>query len=609
MSFDAFMTAAVANELDEELRGARVEKVLQPSRDEIILLLHRETHHYRLLMSASPSAPRFGMTEEAPENPLTPPVFCMLMRKHITGARVISVAQLGLERAVKLTIETYDEMGFLTERYVICEIMGRYSNILLCEGVNAVIPRKTSDAAMKIIACARPVDLTTSSKRQLLPGLFYELPPAQDKLDPFEVTRSQLLSLFDAISPDAPFAPNAASLLLQSFRGFSPLLSKELAYRADTAEVEHQLKLAALADAFENMLDAVNSRKFLPTLICAADGTPTELSCFDITCYDGSFIVTHPKSFSELTDAFFAKRERIARERGRAASTAKLLTNLEARLQKKLKAQKNELAEAENGENYRSQGDLIIANLHTIKRGQTDVELTDYTDYRDDGSYGTVKLRLDARLSPAQYAQKLYKKYARSKNAKLHLTEQLRRGEAELEYIRSVTDALSRINGQADLDGIRAELESSGYIKTPSNSPNGTVDPRKKHKAPPQRPLKKYVTSAKGYTVLVGRNNIENDRITFKTATKNDIWFHVKNVPGSHTVLLLGGNEPTHEDILEAAELAARNSSAAGQTKVCVDYTRVKNVKKPSGAKPGYVIYTEYKQLIVSAEEPSPPRG
>lgn len=605
MSFDAFMTRAAAAELNETLCGARVEKVLQPSKDEIFLLLHRDSQHYRLLLSASPSAPRFGITEEAPENPLSPPVFCMLLRKHLTGARVISVKQLALERAIKLSLETYDEMGFLTERHVICEIMGRCSNILLCENASANGTAETDECKMKIIACARPVDLTTSSKRQLLPGLFYELPPEQNKLDPLSSTRSEFLGLADRIPSDQPFAPSASAFLLETFLGFSPLLSRELAHRADTVPGTRESKLSALADAFETTVDAVNSRKFIPTLICAPDGEPTEFSCFDVTCYDGSYTVTHPDSFSELTDTYFAKRERLAREKSRAASTAKLISNHEARLRKKLNAQKKELEEAENGDIYRKQGDLIISNLHMLERGQADVELTDYSDYRDDGSYGTVKLHLDTRLTPAQYAQKLYKKYARSKNARAHLSEQLRRGEAELVYLSSVADALSRINGQADLDAIRAELAECGYIKKGADTSNGAANPRKKQKTPPPRQLKKYVTSDGGYTVLVGRNNIENDRITFKTASKNDLWFHVKDVPGSHTVLLLNGAEPSDADVLEAAELAARNSSAAGQTRVCVDYTRVKNVKKPSGAKPGFVIYTEYRQLNVSAEEPA----
>lgn len=236
-----------------------------------------------------------------------------------------------------------------------------------------------------------------------------------------------------------------------------------------------------------------------------------------------------------------------------------------------------------------------------LKRGDKTVTLTDYADYREDGTYGQVKVTLDTRLTPAQNAQRLYKKYAKSKTAKEQLTKQIASGEQELEYIKTVIDALSRISGQADLDEIRAELTESGYIKAAPQKFNPKNGKAKNKKQPPVRPPKKFVTEG-GFTVLVGRNNVENDRLTFKTADKTDLWFHVKNVPGSHTVMLLDGNTPTDRDIEEAAKIAADNSSAAGTGKVTVDYTQIKNVKKPSGSKPGFVIYTTYKQIIVDSE-------
>lgn len=601
MSFDAFMTRAVTEELSELIVGARVEKVLQPSKDEVFLLLHRDSRHFRLQLNASPSAPCFGLTSEAPENPQTPPVFCMLLRKHITGARVTSVSQLFFERAVKISFETYDEMGFLTERHIVCEIMGRCSNIILCEGEFKLDSQPEIKGA-KIIACARPVDFTTSSKRQLLSGMNYEAPPSQDKRDPFSVSSDEFREITTSIDPEAPFEETAAKLLLNTFSGFSPLLAKELAHRANTASETHTAKLEALKNAFETTINAANSRKFIPTLITDASGSPIEFSCFDVTCYQSSALVSHHSSFFELTDAFFAKRERLAREKSRAAETAHLLSNAEVRLQKKLKAQKKELADAEKGENYRKQADLITSNIYMLKRGDAEVTLIDYSDYREDGSYGEVKITLDPRLTPSQFAQKLYKKYAKSKNAKQHLAEQLELGEAELKYIRSVTDALSRINGQSDLDEIRAELTQSGYIKSSSNSANSHSGNKKPKRPLPTRPPKKLITQTGGFTVLVGRNNIENDRLTFRTAAKTDLWFHVKNVPGSHTVMLLNGETPNEADIIEAAQIAAQNSSLAGEDKVTVDYTQIKYVKKPSGAKPGFVIYTTYKQLIVSGK-------
>jgi len=583
MSFDAFMTKAVALELSRLLTGARVEKALQPSKDEIFLLLHRESEHFRLQMNASPASPRIGITREAPENPQTPPMFCMLLRKHLTGARVTEVCQLRFERAIRVSFETYDEMGFLTSRHLICEIMGRCSNIILCEDA---ITAEDGEPRYRILSCARPVDFTTSRKRQLLSGMLYELPPAQDKRDPFTVTREGLCEILKNSEK------SVADTLTESFLGFSPLLSREISYRAE--------KNGSAEESFFGIIQDTVNGKFTPTLVTDKNGSPKEFSCFPIACYgDKAETVTFP-SFGELTDGFFAERERIAREKSRAAETAKLLSNLEKRIVKKLKAQMSELSDAKKGESYRIQADLITANIYMLKRGDKTVTLTDYSNYREDGTYGQVTVTLDTRLTPSQNAQRLYKKYAKSKSAKEQLTKQIEAGERELEYIRTVSDALSRISGQADLDDIRAELTESGYIKATQQKINPKNGRSKAKKQPPIRPPKKYMTSG-GFTVLVGRNNIENDRLTFKTADKNDIWFHVKNVPGSHTVMLLEGRTPTDTDIEEAASLAAQNSSAAGSGKVAVDYTQIKNVKKPSGAKPGFVIYTTYKQIIVDS--------
>lgn len=598
MSFDAFMTRAVVKELAELMIGARVERVLQPSKEEIFLLLHKESKHFRLQLNASPSSPRFGLTSESPENPQVPPIFCMLMRKHLTGAVLTSVTQLALERAVKLSFETYDEMGFFTERHLICEIMGRCSNIILCENA-ADLAEKTPFSELKIIACLRPVDFTTSSKRQLLGGMLYEPPPPQDKLNPLLVSEAEFREIAASFVSEQPQTTDLKSFFLGNFLGFSPLLAKELAFRAERKQAESLTQ--ALEKVFFDFKNDIISEKFTPTLISNVDGEPIEFACFDVTSYEDK-IISHPESFNELTDAFFAQHERIAREKSRAAETSRILSNAENRLIKKLKAQKKELADSEKGEQYRREADLIIANIYKLKRGDTEATLTDYSDYHEDGSYGEVRIKLDPRLTPSMQAQKLYKKYAKSQNAKEQLTKQLENGEQELIYIRSVIDLLSRIRGQSDLDEIRSELTDSGYIKAHAKNTKNSSGKQKNKKAPAPRPPKCFVTQSGGFTVLVGRNNIENDRLTFKTANKSDLWFHVKNFPGSHTVMLLDGAEPSEHDIEEAAIIAAQNSSVAGETKVAVDYTQIKNVKKPSGAKPGFVIYNTYRQIIVSAK-------
>ena len=576
MSFDAFTLKSIASELNALLSKGRIEKVLQPSKDEIFLSVHKESAHYKLQINAGAAAPRIGITSENPENPKVPPMFCMLLRKHLTGAKIERVFQHGFERVIEIELETYDEMGFLTKRRLICEIMGRYSNAVLC------------DEEYKIFSALRPVDFTVSSKRQLLPQMQYELPPAQNKKAPMAETAEGFAETFPQASEKGIGAV---------YSGVSPLTAREIAYRAgENANAER------LFAAFSEIVSLSLEGKITPTMILDQAGEPFEFSSFAIKQYGRALKTVEYGTMGELTDAFFAEKERRNRERQRSATTEKLLKNIENRLIRKMELQRNELKDTEKKSDYKKKADLITANIYRFKGKSDTVTVIDYEETADGGYIEKeIELKIERGLTPVQYAQKLYKKYNKAKNAEIEISAQLRKGEAELEYIRSVQDALSRISGQGELDEIRRELEEQGYVKKTVKEPKhgGRVKSPKAEKV--KDPLK-FVTGG-GFTVLVGKNNIQNDYLTFKIAAKNDYWFHVKNMPGSHVILLTDGREPTDADLTEAAVLAAKNSKAADQERAEVDYTRVKNVKKPSGAKPGFVIYEGYNTAIVSPKD------
>lgn len=594
MGFDAFMLRAAAWEIDKTLNGARVEKVLQPSKDEIFLAMHKDGAHFRLQINAGASAARIGITRENPENPKVPPMFCMLLRKHLTGAKLIKAAQKDFERMMELEFETYDEMGFLTVRRLICEIMGRYSNAVLC------------DADYKILNVLRPVDFTTSSKRQLLPQMRYEYPPSQDKKDPLSETPDGFMESVTECDGDG-----TAKELMRVYAGMSPLTAGEIVSGARNGRKK------ALCESFFELVGKSKEHRYAPTLIIGPDGQPFEFSPFDITQYgDESSGSKYKKikkaTLGELTDGYFAERERVNREKQRAHDTERLLKNAENRLVKKLELQSKELKDTEKKADYKNKADLITANIYRFKDKADCVKVIDYVEDEEGGyTEKEVELKLERGLTPSQNAQKLYKKYNKAKNAETEIKAQIEKGSAELEYIRSVRDALGRISGQADLEEIQRELVEAGYDRThkrdssAKNSGGGKVKGKVKGKnqtktVQPRNP-EKYVTSG-GFTVYVGKNNLQNDYLTFKLSGKNDYWFHVKNRPGSHTVLVCDGQEPNARDLTEAAELAAFNSRAAGEERVEVDYTRIRNVKKPAGARPGYVIYEGYNTAVVSAK-------
>lgn len=567
VAFDAGMLSCVVWEILKESEGARIEKVYQPDRDEIHIQMRSRSGGRRLLINAGSTNPRIGFTETPKENPQNPPMLCVLLRKHLQGARLSAVEQLGFERAVMLTFDTRDEMGFDTRCYLVAELMGKYSNLIFL------------DKDKRIVSSLKTVDFTTSSLRQVLPGMLYELPPKQDKRDPLDVGESELLEIFAS----APQGMAADKVITSSLLGISSTVAREMVYRAcgDITARIGEISHVSLTGAFSDIIGQIKTADFTPTAVLEGERVAEYAFC-ELTHY-GTLEVKHYDSPSQMLDEYFESRDREVRVRQRATDILKIVSNAETRLIKKLEKQHAELADCALGTEYKRQGDLITANLYAMERGMRSVELVDYGSYDEEsGEFAKISITLDPRLSPAANAQRLYKKYNKCKSAERELSAQIEIGERELEYIRSVSDALSRAENASDLVEIRDELYMSGYA-----SKMKYYRPQKR-KA--QAACMRFRTT-EGYTVLCGKNNMQNDSITFEMSRKNDYWFHVKGSAGSHAVMLCNGEEPNAESFTEAAEIAAYYSSRRGGVAIPVDYTLVKNVKKLQGGAPGLVIY------------------
>ncbi len=564
MAFDAGMLAVLLHEIRERLAGGKIEKIHMPQKDMVILQIKNGGGTHRLLINAGPTSPRMCITGEKTENPAVPPMFCMMLRKHFGGAKLIRAEQLGFERAARLTFETYDELGFKTEKHLVAEIMGKYSNLIL------------TDAGDKIIGLLKTVDFTTSEKRQLLPGMIYELPPKQDKADPTAVTESEFNRLATASGLDTA----ADKFILASFAGFAAVTAREIAYRAGGA-TDATLRTCAdtLWREFSFCVDVVKNGTGTPTLIVTKDGTPKEYCYLSLTQYGDSMDRVEMPDYSTLIDTYFAERSRQDLLKQRASDILRILTAAESRITKKIALQTEELNACEEGEKFRLYGDLVTANIYRLHKGDTTALLE---NYYEDGA--NVEIPLEATLTPSQNAQRYYKKYTKSKSAKEHLTVQLANSRQELQYIQTVFDALTRAETERELSEIRDELYHSGYA---SRMKNYTA---RKQSTPS---VIKYKTSG-GRMMYCGKNNLSNDYLTMKFAERSDWWFHVKNQPGSHVILRSAGpeDEPSEAEFTEAAMVAAYNSKASDGIMVPVDYTRVRHVKKPAGAKPGFVIYT-----------------
>lgn len=568
MPFDAMFLSAVCDELRQELIGARVEKIQQPARDMVVLQLRGKA---RLLLSASGNRPRFHVTQASYENPAQPPMFCMLLRKHLAGGRIAAIEQPPAERSVELTLDCTDEMGTPCQKRLILELMGRNSNLILTDGEN------------RILDCMRRVDFEMSEQRQVLPGLFYRRPPRQEgKLTPQELTKPALERLLAQTA--APV--HLDRWIVDHVAGISPLIARELAFGfcGETDADVLTLDRARLAEALTQP-SLLQARQ--PTLLLCG-GRPKDFTYCPIRQYGAYMTARTMPSFSALLDAFYTETEQRERMLQKSQSLRRTVTNLLERTRRKLAAQRKEREASLDRETLRRRGDIVTANLHAMTRGMTVLRAENF--YQED--MPEIEIPLRPELSPQQNAARFYKEYNKAKHAEKILAEQIARGEIEEEYLGAVLDELNRAESERDLAEIRAELEAGGYVRS--------ADRRRQQKQPASRPMR--FRSSDGFEILVGRNNRQNDQLSLKTARRDDLWLHIQKFHGTHVIICCAGAPVPDGTITEAAMLAAWYSQAREGQNVPVDVTQVRNLRKPNGAKPGMVVYDRYRTVIVTPD-------
>lgn len=574
MPLDAVYLSLLQQELSGAMTGGRIDKIHQPARHELLLSLRTPGGAVRLLLSANPAAPRAQLTQLSRENPAEAPMFCMLLRKHLSGGRFLRVEQPPAERLLLFTFEALDELGDPVEKRLVLELMGRHANLLLL------------DAEGRILDCMRRVDADVSAERQLLPGMFYRLPSDQGKQNPFALTEADKSRLLAHI----PREKSMERFLVETFAGISPLVARELALEVGGAvDAPLGAQGEALLAALDSMISAVQRGAALPYLLLR-DGKPADFSFRPILQYGPQAELRQMERFSALLDVFYVDKDRTERVRQKGQDLLRSVTTARDRTARKLGFQRKELQDTHNRETLRRAGDLITANLYRMEKGMTTLETENFYDPEN----AKISIRLDPLRSPQQNAARYYKDYNRAKTAEQMLTEQITKGEAELSYLQSVLESLARAEGERDLEEIRQELEEGGYIRRRAKV-KGRI------KRPAMKPLE--FTTASGLRISVGRNNLQNDALTCKLAGRNDLWFHVKDSHGAHVILWTEGKQADAQSLTQAAKLAAYYSQSRQSGKVAVDYAAVKYVKKPAGAKPGMVIYDHYETAYVAPED------
>ncbi len=580
MAMDGISVAALVDEINACLIGSRVDKIQQTESDELLISFYGgNAGGKKLRLTANSQVARVSITEDKKKSPDTAPLFCMLLRKHLSGARFKEAVQPDFERIIKLAFDGTNEFGDMCTKYLIAELMGRHSNIILV------------DENGKIIDAIKHVDFSVSSVRQVLPGLNYEKPPSQNKNNILDVTLDEIVEILKAKDG----SQKADKAILDSFSGISPLICREIVYRGfSTCEVYlEELDYSGILDlsvsCFE-MFAKVKNKEFYPCYLVRKDTyKPFEFSSVEILQYETVATVISQNSMSKVIEDFYYERDMRERLSRKSAHLVKVVSNNIDRCAKKIIAQNTELLDTENMEKYKRYAELITANLYAISGGEKQAVVVDYFD----PEMKEITITLDERLSPANNAQKYFKKYNKAKIAKEELTKQIRLAKTELSYLESVEEELKKAETEEDLSEIKDELFEQGYIKRDKSD--------RKKKKDVSKPLE-FVTKD-GFTVLVGKNNKQNDLLTLKLAKNSDMWFHTKDIHGSHVILCYEhGKDFTIDAIIEAAKIAAKFSKASNSANVPVDYTLVKYVKKPSGAAPGMVIYTNNETVNVKPE-------
>ena len=565
MPLDAICLSALTKELSEKLAGAKIDKIQQPERDMILLALRGRGENLRLLIAAGTGNARVHLTKSAFENPAEPPMFCMLLRKHLVGARILSVSQPKYERVLKLELETRDELGVEGHKTLIAELIGRSANLILV------------DAEGRILDCLRRMDYGGDAERRMLPGMFYRDVPPQTKPALLETEPETVRAMIENADKTRPID----KWLLESFAGLSPLVCRELSFRCGG----DWTLLPVLLDAF---IESINAGELRPYLYF--DGKkPADFSFMRLKQYGDALRCEEADSFSDMLDRFYTGRDKLEQQRRRGHELLKTVRTVRDRQQRKLNARYEELKKSEDREGVRKTAELITANLYRLKKGDSVLRCQDYYD----PDCPEIEIRLDPLKTPQQNAAAMFKDYNKRKAAAEHLTTLIADGEAQLDYLNSVLELIGAAESEKDLADLRRELVDTGYIKASAG--------KKREKVKSQAPLR--FVSTDGREILVGRSNLQNDELTTRLGRRTDCWLHTQKIHGSHVLIRCEGEPPSDKCIEEAAVIAAYYSQGRGGGRIPVDYTMLRFVRMPSDAPPGTEIYTDYKTILVDSDE------
>ena len=579
MALDGLVIHSIVDELHKKLLGGKIDKVYQPENDEIVLHIRNNKENFKLVLSCSASNPRVYLASDyKKENPINAPMFCMLFRKYIQGGNIVNVSQVDFERIIKISVESFDELKEKTTKDIIIEIMGRHSNIILTHSSNN-----------KIIDSAKRIPPSVSRVRQILPGQTYVLPPKQDKLNP--INEISLNTFVDTLSSfDGPIF----KAIYSKFLGISSVIAKEICFRAN---IDENLLVSEISSddiskiyrEFHNLFKYIKDNIYNPCMVIDTSiDKVLDFSCINLSLFSNLSII-NDYSISKILENYYATKDIKDRIHQRSSDLRKSISIKLDRLYNKLNKQEKELIESENAQIYKIKGELITSYIYMIEKGMESVEVANFYD----PEYKNIKISLNTNFTPSENAQKYFKKYNKLKTAKKEITSQMEITKEEIDYLENIMLSIENCENLAELMDIREELGKVGYLRSKNNSKKETKLTTKPHE----------FVSSNGFKILVGKNNKQNDHLTLKVASNEDIWMHTKNIPGSHVIIKTEGKEVPDETIFEGAMLAAFFSKSKMSSQVPVDYTKKKNVKKPNGAKPGMVIYDTNNTIYVTPTE------
>lgn len=579
MALDGLVIHCIVNELNKKLLGGKIDKVYQPENDEVVLHIRNNKENFKLVLSCSASNPRVYLANNyKKENPINAPMFCMLFRKYIQGGNIVNISQIGFERIIKISVESFDELKEKTTKDIIIEIMGRHSNIILTHSLDN-----------KIIDSAKRIPPSVSRVRQILPGQTYVLPPKQDKLNPIDEVS---LNLF--VDTLTSFNGPIFKAIYSKFLGVSPVIAKEICFRANIDENTlideiSSNDISKVYKEFHNLFKFINDNMYNPSMVIDESiDKVLDFSCINLSQFSNLSII-NDDSISKILENYYATKDIKDRIHQRSSDLRKSISIKLDRLYNKLNKQEKELIESENAEIYKIKGELITSYIYMIEKGIKSVEVANFYD----PEYKNITISLNPNFTPSENAQKYFKKYNKMKTAKKEITSQIEITKEEINYLENIILSIENCENLAELMDIREELSKVGYLRAKNNIKKETKLTTKPHE----------FISSNGFKILVGKNNKQNDNLTLKIASNEDIWMHTKNIPGSHVIIKTEGKEVPDETIFEGAMLAAFFSKSKMSSQVPVDYTKKKNVKKPNGSKPGMVIYETNSTIYVTPTE------